>query len=87
MNGINGGVNNSLGSQGNNPTGSNSYRRKRFLQKLIGVITCNICSLFIFRKKIFFIVFEISFWKNGLYYYYISVVFKESISITTITYK
>ena len=28
MNGINGGVNNSLGRSKNNPTGSNSYRRK-----------------------------------------------------------
>jgi hypothetical protein len=32
MNGINGGINNSLDSQGNNPTGSNSYRRKGFIQ-------------------------------------------------------
>ncbi|CAH1762315.1 8266_t:CDS:2 [Entrophospora sp. SA101] len=44
MNGGNGGINNSSGVQGNNPADSNSHRRKGFLQKLIGVITCSMCS-------------------------------------------
>jgi hypothetical protein len=50
MNGINGGVNNSLGSQGNNPTGSNSYR---ILQKLIGVIYV----VYLFLERKFFLLF------------------------------
>jgi len=77
MNGINGGVNNSLGRSKNNPTGSNSYRRKGFLQGLIGVITCSMCSLFL-EKKIF--CFFLFFLLLSLFFYYSqNVIYKRPI--------